>query len=147
MLFERNRCQISFFWLHLALSALWEEREECVRKTEPGKSYAKRRLCYKCGFGSKEEDQHEEGNVNHHQFQEQSRLEKLVLLKYGEAVLCMIGQDNSIWIVAFFRFTKAFYVYKMTDVQNLHQDVQQQANSHAFRSPQALEQTFSGNDG
>jgi len=59
----------------------------------------------------------------------------------------MIGQDNSIWIVAFFRFTKAFYVYKMTDVQNLHQDVQQQANSHAFRSPQALEQTFSGNDG
>ena len=34
----------------------------------------------------------------------------------------MIGQDNSIWIVAFLRFTKAVYVYKMTDVQNLHQD-------------------------
>jgi hypothetical protein len=33
----------------------------------------------------------------------------------------MIGQDKSIWIVAFFRFTKAVYAY-MKDVQNLHQD-------------------------
>jgi hypothetical protein len=29
----------------------------------------------------------------------------------------------------------------------IRMDVQQQANSHAFRSAQALEQTFSGNDG